>query len=80
MANNMHYRKMNSADVPAAYAITLSTREKSFTREAMTAVRITEESTIEMMDVAHSHEGWVCEIDGKLVGFAMANKIRVSCG
>jgi GNAT superfamily N-acetyltransferase len=74
MKGNMQFRKMNSADVPAAYVITLSTREKSFTREAMTAVGITEESVIEMMDVSRSHEGWVCEIDGNPVGFAMGNK------
>jgi GNAT superfamily N-acetyltransferase len=74
MENNMHFRKMNSTDVSTAYEITLSTREQSFTREAMTAVGITEESTVEMMDVTRSHEGWICEVEGKPVGFAMGNK------
>ena len=70
----MHFRKMNYGDVSVAFEITLLGREKSFSREALSAVGITEESVIEMLDVLHSHEGWVCEVDAKVVGFAMGNR------
>ena len=72
---SMHFRKMNSGDVPVAFEITLSGREKSFTREALAAVGITEEFTVDVLDGTRSHEGWVCESDGKVVGFAMGNKL-----
>jgi GNAT superfamily N-acetyltransferase len=71
---SMNFRKMNSGDVPVTFEIAILGREKSYTREALAAVGITEESTVELLDVSHSHEGWVCECDGKVVGTAMANK------
>jgi len=70
----MQIRAMTSKDVDRAYQITLSTREKSYTREGMTAVGITEDSVRKMLDVDHTHQGWVCEVENQMVGFAMGNK------
>ena len=70
----MYFRKMNSGDVPVTFEIAFQSRGKSYKREALTAVGITEEATVVMLDVLHSHEGWVCECDGKVVGAAMADK------
>ena len=70
----MRFRKMNSVDVPVAFEITLSGREQSFSREALAAVGITEEFVVDVLDGVRSHEGWVCESDEKVVGFAMGNR------
>src|ERR1700761_6682154 len=70
----MQYRKMTSQDVPIIFEIAIAGREKSFTREALYAVGITEEFVADTLDGARSHEGWICEYDGKVVGFSMANR------
>jgi len=70
----MHFRPMNSGDVPVIFDVTYSSREKSYTKEGLTAAGITEDSVTAMLDVAHSHQGWLCEVDGKVVGFVMGNK------
>lgn len=55
------------------FEVTYSSREKSYTREGLTAAGITEENVVKMLDVDVSHQGWVCECDSKIVGFVMGN-------
>ena len=70
----MKYRKMTSADVLTIFEIAILGKEKSFTREALYAVGITEEMVADTLDGARTHEGWICECDDKVVGFSMANR------
>ncbi len=65
---------MTSGDVLTIFEIAILGKEKSFTREALYAVGITEEMVADTLDGARTHEGWICECDGKVVGFSMANR------
>lgn len=63
---------MNADDVAEVLEVRTSTIENAMTMQALEAYGITEESVIEGM---RSHtQGWVCEIDGRIVGFAMASR------
>jgi len=70
----MNYRKMTSADVPVTFEIAIAGREKSFTREGLYVAGITEEFTVNLIDVERAVEGWVCECDNKVVGVSLGNK------
>lgn len=64
---------MTPKDVPDIFDVTFSGDEKSFTREGLDAAGINEAFVVDLLDVAKSHEGWVCEVDSKIVGFTMGN-------
>jgi len=56
------------------FEVAFAGREKSFTREGLNAAGITEEFTVNLIDVERVVEGWVCECDGKVVGIGLGNK------
>jgi len=66
------YREMLPDDVPAVFLVRIATRENQFTRERLAELGITEESVRSML--AGTHRGWVCEEDGRIVGFAMGDR------
>lgn len=70
---NLTYRKMQIDDLPAAFAVRLSTVENSMTMEALERDHgITPQSLSEAMK---SHvKGWLCEDSGTAVGFAMGDR------
>ena len=47
-------------------------RENRYSLEALQAEGITEDSVIALLGT--THKGWVCEIDGHVVGFSMGNR------
>ena len=49
----------------------MATRENALSKEDLRRLGITPETVREMMRT--SHRGWLCEVDGKVVGFAMGN-------
>ncbi len=72
---SLNYRQMLPEDVPAALTVRLSTRENAVTLDELREdYGVTPQS---MADELRSHaNGWVCEDDGKLVGFSMGNGLN----
>jgi GNAT superfamily N-acetyltransferase len=69
---NRAIRRMRVEDIAASFALRVATRENRVTLEEMRDVYgVTAESTAAAM--AGSVAGWVCEEDGRLLGFAMGD-------
>lgn len=67
----MVYREIVAADIPALFSVRVKTHENRLTREELDAMGITEASVKAML--AGSYRGWLCEVDGQVVGFAMGD-------
>jgi GNAT superfamily N-acetyltransferase len=67
----MNFREIVSNDVPALFDVRVAAKENSFSREALYAAGITEESVRKMLQT--THQGWLCEDREKVVGFAMGD-------
>lgn len=67
----MVFREITAEDVPDLFGVRVSTRENALTEEELQRLGITPETVCRML--AGSHLGWLCEVDGVVVGFAMAN-------
>jgi ribosomal protein S18 acetylase RimI-like enzyme len=67
------YRPMTAADLPAVFAVRLSTVENAVTMEELAEdYGITPESLAAAME---THvQGWLCEDGGRVVGFAMGDR------
>ncbi len=69
------YRQMRAEDVPAALAVRLSTRENAITlQELKEDYGVTPQSMAD--ELGSDASGWVCEDDGRLVGFSMGNGLN----
>jgi GNAT superfamily N-acetyltransferase len=68
---DMTFRKITANDVPALFDVRTSVRENIYTREGLYRDGITEKTVAELIGTTHC--GWLCEVDSKIVGFAMAN-------
>ena len=62
---------MKVQDIGVCIEIRTSVRENHFSLEALAQACITESSVAGLL--ATTPRGWVCEADGRLVGFSMAN-------
>ncbi len=67
----MNIRGIESTDLPEIIEVRGLTRENPFSRDDLRKLGITEESVAEMLRI--THRGWLCELDGKIVGFAMGD-------
>jgi GNAT superfamily N-acetyltransferase len=67
----MTFREITTNDVPGLFEVRTSVRENIYTREALYRDGITEATVAHMIGTTHC--GWLCEVDSKIVGFAMAN-------
>lgn len=65
-------RPITPADIPALFAVRVLTDENRLTREQLTALGITEATVLERMQ--QSFRGWLYEVDGQVVGFAMGDR------
>lgn len=63
---------MTPADLPASFHIRTSAKENPFPMTALIAAGITEASVTQLL--ATTHRGWVCSIEGTVVGFAIGNR------
>lgn len=68
----LRFREIVRGDVPALFAVRVATRENAYTREELRGLGITEGSVTAM--IGSSHRGWLCEDEGRAVGFAMGNR------
>ncbi|NLF38087.1 GNAT family N-acetyltransferase [bacterium] len=68
----MLIRAITPADIPALFAVRTATDENRLSREQLTALDITEATVLEKLRTTYS--GWLCEDEGKVVGFAMGDR------
>ena len=67
-------REIRADDLPAIFDVRVATWHNDRGREELTAMGITQDSVRPMLHEG-SHRGWLCEIDGRVVGFAMGNRL-----
>ncbi len=67
----MNFRPIEPKDLPEIIEVRAATRENALSREALRQLGITEESTAELLRT--SHRGWLCEEEGRIVGFAIGD-------
>jgi len=68
-------RKISGSDVRSLFKVRVATRENAMSLAELESLGITEDSI--KVAIEHSHCGWLCEIEGKTVGFAMGDS---DCG
>ncbi len=68
----MTFREMTPADLPDSFLIRTAAKENPFPMESLIAIGITVESVTQLL--ATTHRGWVCEISGRVVGFAIGDR------
>jgi GNAT superfamily N-acetyltransferase len=66
------FREIQPEDIPAIFEIRIATWHNPNGRVELTKMGITPHTVRQMM--VDSHRGWLCEIEGRGVGFAMGNK------
>lgn len=66
------YREITCSDIPALFAIRTATDENNLSLEQLKALGITEDSVRDK--ILGSYKGWLCEVDGQVVGFAMGDR------
>jgi len=65
-------REMTAADTPDVFSVRISTTENSVTMvELEEEYELTPDTLAEA--IKFSAKGWVCEVDGQIVGFAMGD-------
>jgi GNAT superfamily N-acetyltransferase len=67
----MIFREMTSADLPAVFLVRIDAVENRVTLEGLTSLGVTIASLTQRL--ATTHKGWLCELDGVPVGFAIGN-------
>ena len=67
----MKFREIRQADVPALFEVRVATRENAYSLEELQALQITEATVRRKLETTHA--GWLCEVDGRVVGFSMAD-------
>ena len=67
----MNLRLIEPGDLSEIIEVRASTRENPFSRAALRDLGITEESTTELLRT--THRGWLCEEEGRIVGFAIGD-------
>ena len=68
----MIIREIEKQDVHDLFVVRTKTRENNMTLDELEKLGITEKSVTEMLN--NTHRGWLCKVDGKVVGFSMGNK------
>ena len=66
-------RRIEPSDVPQLFRVCAATDENRLTLDRLAALGINENSVREKL--LSSHQGWLCEEQGSVVGFAMGGSI-----
>jgi ribosomal protein S18 acetylase RimI-like enzyme len=67
----LKFREITAADVPALFEVRPRTRENALTLEELQRLGITPQSVT--ASLGRSTRGWLCEDDGRVVAFSMAD-------
>lgn len=70
----MLFRELTHHDMPACFDIRVEAWVGEDTEAVLAELGITPESVAQLFE-AGSHKGWGCEMDGKIVGFVIANRL-----
>ena len=70
-SNQQQFREITASDIPAIFDVRVATWHNDNGHQEMTEMGITPETVKTMLD--STHRGWLCEVDGQVVGFAMGN-------
>ncbi len=62
---------MEARDVAALIELRGRTRENAISAEALAGIGVTAESVAQKLQ--STHRGWLCEVDGRLAGFAIGD-------
>src|SRR5438552_10050638 len=65
-------RRIEASDVPQLFRVRAATDENRLTLDRLAALGINENSVREKL--LSSHQGWLCEEQGSVVGFAMGDR------
>src|SRR5438552_9419237 len=71
-------RRIEASDVPQLFRVRAATDENRLTLDRLAALGINENSVREKL--LSSHQGWLCEEQGSVVGFAMGDRSLGRCG
>ncbi|HEY3761623.1 MAG TPA: GNAT family N-acetyltransferase [Verrucomicrobiae bacterium] len=63
---------MERRDIGSCIEVRTLVRENRYSLEALHQAGITEDSVAQML--ATTHKGWICEMDGRIVGFSIGNR------
>lgn len=66
------FREITAADMDAIFAVRIATWHNDGGAQELIGLGITPESVRVMLQ--DTHAGWLCEIDSRVVGFAMGNR------
>src|SRR6185312_2709303 len=67
----MKFREMTAADLPAVFLVRIDAVENRVTLEGLASLGVTINSLTQRL--ATTHKGWLCELDGVPIGFAIGN-------
>ena len=68
-------RRIEASDVPQLFRVRAATDENRLTLDRLAALGINENSVREKL--LSSHQGWLCEEQGSVVGFAIGDRYNV---
>ena len=71
-SEQLNYREILDEDMQSIFDVRVATWDNENGLEELTQLGITHKSVREML--IDSHRGWLCEVNGRVVGFAMGNK------
>lgn len=74
MDSRATFRQITADDIPALFAVRVATWHTERGLEELTQFGITHESVRGML--VDSHRGWLCEVDSRIVGFAMGDRTK----
>jgi GNAT superfamily N-acetyltransferase len=68
----LEFREITAADVPGLFPMRTRTRENAMTVDELARLGITVETVTESLKA--TTKGWLCDDDGKIVGFSMGDR------
>ncbi|MBF2083556.1 GNAT family N-acetyltransferase [Thermoleptolyngbya sp. C42_A2020_037] len=74
MSSSILFREILPEDIQAIFDVRIATWHNDRGCEELTQLGITHESVRDLLK--NSHRGWLCEIDSRIIGFAMGNKSK----
>lgn len=72
MVQSSSFREITVNDIPSLFDVRIATWHNGDGEQELTEYGITHDSVSAMLN--ETHRGWLCEVDARVVGFAMGNR------